>query len=89
MNATIPFSILEMLIAHQTPVIPSPIAVNPIAIGIRRLLNVMLMMAGGIVRPCPIEQSLHRYFQHHEQQLSNRRCGEKTPSWPHKQPFRV
>ena len=45
-NATIPFSILEMLIAHQTPVMPSPIAVNPIAIGIRRLLNVMLMMAG-------------------------------------------
>ena len=35
MNATIPFSILEMLIAHQTPVMPSPIAVNPIAIGIR------------------------------------------------------
>ena len=31
MNATIPFSILEMLIAHQTPVMPSPIAVNPIA----------------------------------------------------------
>ena len=53
MNATIPFSILEMLIAHQTPVIPSPIAVNPIAIGIRRLLNAMLMMAGGIVRPVP------------------------------------
>ena len=26
MNATIPFSILEMLIAHQTPVMPSPIA---------------------------------------------------------------
>ena len=44
MNATIPFSILEMLIAHQTPVMPSPIAVNPIAIGIRRLLNVMLMI---------------------------------------------
>lgn len=53
MNATIPFSILEMLIAHQTPVMPSPIAVNPIAIGIRRLLNVMLMMAGGSVRPVP------------------------------------
>ena len=32
MNATIPFSILEMLIAHQTPVMPSPIAVNPIAV---------------------------------------------------------
>lgn len=53
MNATIPFSILEMLIAHQTPVMPSPIVVNPIAIGIRRLLNVMLMMAGGSVRPVP------------------------------------
>ena len=66
MNATIPFSILEMLIAHQTPVIPSPIAVNPIAIGIRRLLNVMLMMAEDRAA-CPIEQSLHRYFQHHEQ----------------------
>ena len=51
MNATIPFSILEMLIAHQTPVMPSPIAVNPIAIGIRRLLNVMLMMAGGACGP--------------------------------------
>lgn len=53
MNATIPFCILEMLIAHQTPVMPNPIAVNPIAIGIRRLLNVMLMMAGGSVRPVP------------------------------------
>lgn len=53
MNATIPFSILEMLIAHQTPVIPHPIAVSPIAIGMRRLLNVMLMMAGGTVRPVP------------------------------------
>ncbi len=58
---------LKMLIAHQTPVIPSPIAVNPIAIGIRRLLNVMLMMAGRDRAACPIEQSLHRYLQHHEQ----------------------
>ena len=53
MNATIPFSILEMLIAHQTPVIPHPIAVSPIAIGMRRLLNEMLMIAGGTVRPVP------------------------------------
>ena len=52
-NKTIPFSMLEMLIAHQTPAIPSPIAVSPIAIGMRRLLNVMLMMAGGTVRPVP------------------------------------
>ena len=53
MNATIPFNILEILIAHQTPVMPSPIAVSAIASGIRRLLNVMLMMAGGTVRPVP------------------------------------
>ena len=33
MNATIPFSILEMLIAHQTPVMPSPIAVNRSPLG--------------------------------------------------------
>lgn len=52
-NATIPFSMLEMLIAHQTPAIPSPIVVNPIAIGIRKLLNVMLMIAGGTVWPVP------------------------------------
>ena len=29
MNATIPFSILEMLIAHQTPVMPSPHCCQP------------------------------------------------------------
>ena len=50
MNATIPFSILEMLIAHQTPVMPSPIAVNPIAIGIacgpyRRIIPALLFPA--------------------------------------------
>ena len=52
-NATIPFSILERLIAHHTPVIPNPVAVNPIANGMRRLLNVILMIAGGTVRPVP------------------------------------
>ena len=52
-NDTTPFNILEMLMAHQTPLTPSPAAVSPIANGMRSVLNVMLMMAGGTVRPVP------------------------------------
>lgn len=44
---------LEMLIAHQTPMIPNPIADKAIAIGMRSALNVILMIAGGTVRPVP------------------------------------
>ena len=44
---------LDILIAHQTPTIPSPIADKAIAIGIRSELKVMLIIAGGTVRPVP------------------------------------
>lgn len=44
---------LEILIAHHTPTIPNPMADNTIAIGIRNELKVMLMIAGGTVRPVP------------------------------------
>ena len=57
MKATIPFSMLERLIAHQTPVIPSPAAASPMAKGMRRVLHEMLMIAGGTVRG---------NFHHHE-----------------------
>ena len=50
---TIPFKVLEILMAHQTPLTPSPAAVSPIANGTRSRLNVILMMAGGTVRPVP------------------------------------
>ena len=36
----IPFSMLERLIAHQTPVIPSPAAASPMAKGMRKVLRV-------------------------------------------------
>ena len=48
MKATIPFSMLERLIAHQTPVIPSPAAASPMAKGMRKVLHEMLMIAGAI-----------------------------------------
>ena len=53
MKATTPFSMLERLIAHQTPVIPSPAAASPMAKGMRQVLHEMLMIAGGTVRPVP------------------------------------
>ena len=43
MKATTPFSMLERLIAHQTPVIPSPAAASPMAKGMRKVLHEMLM----------------------------------------------
>lgn len=52
-NATTPFSILDKLIAHQTPATPAPNAVSPMAIGTRKVLKVILMIAGGTVRPVP------------------------------------
>lgn len=48
-----PFKELEMLMAHQTPLMPNPKAVKPIAIGIRRKLKTILIIAGGTVRPVP------------------------------------
>ena len=53
MKEVMPFIILLALMAHQTPAIPKPSEVKRMAIGILRLLNVMLMMAGGMVRPVP------------------------------------
>lgn len=52
-NAVIPFNMLEMLIAHQTPFTPNPKDVNKIAKGIRKMFAVMLIIAGGTVRPVP------------------------------------
>ena len=65
MKATTPFSMLERLIAHQTPVIPSPAAASPMAKGMRKVLHEMLMIAGAkdIVA---VEHALRGNFQHHE-----------------------
>ena len=48
-----PFNILVRLTAHHTPAIPRPAVASTIASGMRKVLNVMLMIAGGIVRPMP------------------------------------
>lgn len=50
---TIPFKVLEILMAHQTPATPKPVAPNPMAKGTRNILKVILITAGGTVRPVP------------------------------------
>ena len=44
---------LDMDIAHQTPLIPSPTVPKSTAKGTRSVLNVTLTIAGGMVRPTP------------------------------------
>lgn len=66
MKATTPFSMLERLIAHQTPVIPSPAAASPMAKGMRKVLHEMLMIAGGTGSAGTVEHALRGNLQHHE-----------------------
>ena len=53
MNETHPLRMLEMQMAHQTPSIPHPIAPRIMAKGMRNALKVILVTAGGTVRPTP------------------------------------
>ena len=52
-EATIPDRILEILSAHHTPRSPMPAEERSIANGIRSVLKVILIIAGGIVLPVP------------------------------------
>jgi len=49
----IPFSMLEILIAHHTLLMPHPSEMKHIAKGIRRVFRMMLTIAGGMVLPVP------------------------------------
>ncbi len=81
-----------MLIAHQTPSTPNPIAANPIAIGMRRVLKVMLIIAGGIAAVIPKSIAPRRASfdvnqrllgtNHHYRGLVPRRRAPGPPPWP-------